>query len=149
MNNILLTEWRKQQTNCKNTQLIAWAHSHVRNNDCFFSSVDVHNQFGYQRLDDDFFGMVFQIDHDGNSRTYNCYKLTNLGLDAVENCSYNGQLQHLSCNNILFYESILSEFEIDDALDLFSFQSACLLQPALLQFAVAFLQLQYFKYLML
>ena len=87
-------------------KIIGWVHSHVRGIRCFFSSLDVHNQYLSQRLDSNHLGLVVQIHPDKSLVDHDYYQLTSLGMTTVTNC-LNGSLhqgwdidnskQHHSC----------------------------------------------------
>ena len=64
----------------KDSRLIGWIHSHVRNAECFFSSVDVHSQHILQRIEKDFFGLVVSIEEDGSIKEHDFYQLTKAGM---------------------------------------------------------------------
>ena len=67
-------------------KIIGWVHSHVRGIKCFFSSLDVHNQYLSQRLDSNHLGLVVQIHPDGSLVDHDYYQLTSLGMTTVTNC---------------------------------------------------------------
>ena len=95
-------------------KIIGWVHSHVRDVRCFFSSLDVHNQYLSQRLDANHLGLVVQICKNGNVGEHDYYRLTNAGMQTVSDC-LNGSLHqkwnidntkpHDSCHGDHLYES--------------------------------------------
>ena len=90
-------------------KIIGWVHSHVRGVKCFFSSLDVHNQYLSQRLDSNHLGLVVQIHPDGSLVDHDYYRLTSLGMTTVTNC-LNGSFednskQHPSCGGDNLYMS--------------------------------------------
>ena len=99
-----LPTWMIQEHFPQNSKVVGWIHSHVNGSKCFFSGLDVHTQFRLQSMDEHFFGIVFQIHTDGFNWKLECYKLTELGMTTVANCSMIGQ--HKSCQRKTFYECI-------------------------------------------
>ena len=89
-------------------KIIGWVHSHVRGIKCFFSSLDVHNQYLSQRLDSNHLGLVVQIHPDGTLVDHDYYQLTSLGMTTVTNClngSTDNSKQHPSCGGDNLYMS--------------------------------------------
>ena len=80
-------------------KIIGWVHSHVRGVKCFFSSLDVHNQYIWQRLDPNHIGLVVQIHPDESLVDHDYYKLTSVGMKTVKNCLDGSLNQGLNINN--------------------------------------------------
>ena len=45
--------------------LISWIHSHVGGSECFFSSIDNHTQYSYQKVHKGVLGLVVEIKPNG------------------------------------------------------------------------------------
>lgn len=64
--------------------IIGWVHTHPRF-DCFFSSLDLHSQFAYQKDDPCYFGMVYS----GIKQSMKAFRLTPLGMNNIRECIRN------------------------------------------------------------
>ena len=98
--------------------LMSWIHSHVRGNECQFSSIDVHTQFSMDRLYDGITGIVIKISSDGNCDAYNVFKLTTLGQQKIYQCKEDSTKQHGSCSSKKFYKSVRRDLSMTGSLPL-------------------------------
>ena len=103
--------------------MVAWIHSHVRGNGCFFSSVDVHTHYQFsQSLGlEGFLGMVFQITETNKLKKYDAFDLTSLGIKSVAQCGREKNLSHQlhpKCDSSTFYMSRLNSITILSSLNL-------------------------------
>ena len=98
----------------REVKIVSWIHSHVRGNQCFFSSVDVHTQLSMNFLFPQITGIVVEIGNDGQCIKYDSYSLTHLGEKEVKSCarshSFGSELHH-NCSNQDFYHSSLSNID--------------------------------------
>ena len=77
---------------------MAWVHSHVDGNKCFFSSLDCHTQRTIQCQIPDALGIVLEIDKEKNLIQSDYYQLTPFGMKHVERCRDTSQQLHSRCN---------------------------------------------------
>ena len=97
-----LTSSKTKERFGDSAKLLAWCHTHVRGCELSFSSVDVHSQFALEAVFGDVCGVVFQMDDALGVVGVGCFKLTQLGSEAVRACGRSGQSstrQHGSCSH--------------------------------------------------
>ena len=105
-------------------EVLGWIHTHCRDIKCFFSSLDIHTQYGYQRLSSDFIGIVCKLSANDSIIETQVYKLTQDGMKNVEDCisKHGGTLvkQHDFCTKDpgVLYETLKSEVSfVNDEID--------------------------------
>ena len=84
---------------------MAWVHSHVDGNKCFFSSLDCHTQRSIQCQIPDALGIVIEIDENKNLIQSDYYQLTTFGMNYVERCRNTSEQLHTRCNRKDLYVS--------------------------------------------
>ena len=99
-------EWITQFSPCyranpNDATIFAWIHSHVEGNSCFLSSVDLHNQFVYEKLFPHILAIVVEI---GKTQVKDVkfYQLSEEGVTKVDDCNLNNNtpsILHESCAN--------------------------------------------------
>ena len=77
-----------------NLSIVAWVHSQVQGMKCLFSSLDVHTQFKWSKINPDFLGLVFELDPDGSMLSYDFFGLTRQGNVNLNKC----KLPHNQCD---------------------------------------------------
>ena len=115
----------------KNTQLIAWIHSHVRGALCGFSSIDVHTQYGYSRLFEGTIGVVVEINDEGVCQDFDYFVLSKHGHEKVGQCGRSrncSSIQHELCSDRDFFQSIKNDVILASELKL---ESVNFMIPAL------------------
>ena len=88
------------RNNSTNASIFACIHSHVGGNKCFLSSVDLHNQFVYEKLFPHMLAIVveigqyevknveyYQLSSLGSERTTQCNNIKNTPLILHESCA--------------------------------------------------------------
>ena len=65
----------------ENIIMIGWFHTHPQFH-CFYSSIDLHNQFSMQKETDSFFGSVFS----GIQKEVKSFRLNRFGMEKIRNC---------------------------------------------------------------
>ena len=103
-------EWIQSQMKTDEI-VIGWIHSHVRDQPCNFSSVDVHSQFQLENIYEGIFGLVIEIMENGMMKKHDAFVLTEFGRKRIEMCTRKNPLsyslqQHHECWNTNFYTSI-------------------------------------------
>ncbi len=102
------------------TKIVAWIHSHVRGNTCFFSSLDIHSQYALSLEATGFpgiLGQVVEIKEDGTCGSTDYFELTINGHRKVAACSRSQNLsnvQHSSCSDKEMYMSVREKVNESD-----------------------------------
>ena len=98
--------------------LISWIHSHVGGSECFFSSIDNHTQYSYQKVHKGVLGLVVEIKPNGKKGSYDFFELSSFGKKELEKCSRQKNCvttqQHESCMGREFYQSAMTKVLFDD-----------------------------------
>ena len=124
-----IAEHSESFTSQRNPSIVAWIHTHVNGNECFFSSIDVHTQFAYEKIFPDVLGCVVEL-HKYKVANVEFYQLTEQGDSKVAKCREKGH--HESCSNPAYYQS--SKLEVDlsgpvpNTLNVFDARTGVLLQ---------------------
>ena len=99
-----------------NVKIIAWIHSHVQGNHNGLSSIDVHTQWAFEKINKNIFCLVFEF---GKSRfwlDHDYYVLTEIGTSAIKTCINNfprlSKVLHTTCKKRYHYKSIKSEVAV-------------------------------------
>ena len=91
----------------------AWIHSHVRGNQCFFSSVDLHTQYAFELTVPHILGLVIELNA-SEMVSFDFYKLSESGKSHIANCNATNGL-HPECSSSQFYQSIKHKVNLSDS----------------------------------
>ena len=86
--------------------IVAWVHSHVQGVKCFLSSLDLHTQFKWSKINPDFIGIVFELDQNGSMISYDFFGLTRQGNANLKKCKSSDR-QCDKCSKKSNYTSLL------------------------------------------
>ena len=95
-------------------RIIAWMHTHVGGNECFFSSVDVHTQLSIQSNIPNAIGIVMEISEFNTLENVEYYKLSEFGVKHVSKCKESGLQMHPNCHESNLYTSVKQLIKLDN-----------------------------------
>ena len=84
-------QWIQEHSPCyrenpETATVFAWIHTHVKGNRCFLSSIDLHNQFLYEKYFPHILAIVIEIGRE-NYNDIQFYKLSKKGTLQMNQCN--------------------------------------------------------------